>query len=76
MVELPDSGTRWRCTRCGNLTRFDVRRTVSTREYWHANLAGDPEIEEVTVLAEDVESVVCRWCNTSDTVVTVPKASS
>lgn len=74
VVELPDSGTRWRCTRCGNLTRFDVQRTVTSREYWHADLSGEPEIEEITVLAENVESVTCRWCGTGEAVVTVPKA--
>ncbi len=73
MVELPDSATRWRCTRCGNLTRFDVQRTVRTREYWHADLAGEPEIEEVAVLSENVESVTCRWCGSGEQVVTVPK---
>ena len=76
VVELPDSGTRWRCTHCGNLTRFDVRRTVTTQEFWHAGLSGDPAIEEVTVVAERVESVTCRWCNNGAAVVTVPKASA
>jgi hypothetical protein len=76
VVELPDSGTRWRCTHCGNLTRFDVVRTVRSREYWHADLAGDPAVEEITVLSEDVESVICRWCGNGDSVVTVPKAGA
>ena len=26
-VALPDADTRWRCSRCGNLTRFDVVRS-------------------------------------------------
>lgn len=76
MTDLPDSGTRWRCARCGNLTRFDVKRTMTTQEYWHADLAGEPEVEEVTVLAENVLSVTCRWCNNGDAVVTVPKANA
>lgn len=76
MVQLPDSETRWRCTRCGNLTRFDVTRKVRTREYWHADLGGEPEIEDVTVLHEHVESVICRWCGSGEEVVTVPKAGA
>jgi len=76
VVRIPDSGTRWRCTRCGNLTRFDVSRTVSTREYWHADLGGDPEIEDITVLSEEVKSVTCRWCGNGEAIVTVPKAGT
>ena len=26
-VPLPTASTRWRCTLCGNLTRFDVTRS-------------------------------------------------
>ena len=73
MVVIPDSQTRWRCTQCGNLTRFDVQRTITSREYWHSNLAGEPVIEERTVLREQVESVRCRWCGSTDAIVTVPK---
>ena len=41
---LPGPDTRWRCARCGNLTRFDVHRTRSTVEYWHLDLAGEPTV--------------------------------
>ena len=62
----PSSTTRWRCTLCGNLTRFD--RTVTRRvvEFVHVDLAGEPEVEETDVLSESVESVRCRWCGTTD----------
>lgn len=53
-----------------------MQRTVRSREYWHADLAGEPEIEDVTVLSESVESVTCRWCGSGEEVVTVPKASA
>ena len=43
-VVLPDADTRWRCGRCGNLTRFDVVRTSRVREFWHLELAGDATV--------------------------------
>ena len=59
---IPTPQTRWRCNRCGNLTRFDVVRSTRVREFVHLDLSGDPEVEETEVLAEAVESVRCRWC--------------
>jgi hypothetical protein len=64
----PSALTRWRCTQCGNLTRFDVVRTVRTREFVHVDLAGEPAVEDREVLVEHVESVSCRWCRGTDTV--------
>jgi hypothetical protein len=32
-VPAPTAETRWRCALCGNLTRFDVERTVRSREF-------------------------------------------
>jgi hypothetical protein len=58
---LPGPDTRWRCTVCGNLTRFDVVRTTKSREYVHADLAGDQEVEERELLEDTVEHVTCRW---------------
>lgn len=72
-VPLPDEHTRWRCSHCGNLTRFDVVRTVRTREFWHVTLGGQPEVEERQVLEEDVAEVRCRWCSAADTVELVPR---
>ena len=72
-VPLPTSTTRWRCTRCGNLTRFDVTRNARTREFVHVDLAGEPVVEEREVLAEDLESVRCRWCDGVDTVELVAR---
>ena len=62
---LPTDETRWRCTACGNLTRFDVVTTRRTRAFHHYNLGGDLEIEDEDVLEERVEQVTCRWCNAS-----------
>ncbi len=70
---LPTSTTRWRCTRCGNLTRFDVTRTSRVQEFVHVDLSGEQVVEEREVLAEQVESVRCRWCDGVGTVELVPR---
>lgn len=56
------STRRFRCSSCGNLTRFDVTATRRTRSYHHYTVGGDLEIEDQQVLAEEIESVDCRWC--------------
>ena len=57
--------SRYRCTACGNLTRFDVVTTRRTRAFWHYTVAGERSVEEEQVLDAVVESVVCRWCSAS-----------
>jgi hypothetical protein len=64
----PDGSHRWRCSGCGNLTRFDVVRTRRAVEFWHVDLAGRGQVEESTTLAETIESVTCRWCGRSDAI--------
>lgn len=73
--EIPE-GSRWRCSRCGNLTRFDVERTQRVREYVHLDLGGEPTVEEREVLSETVHAVRCRWCEGSDTVELVPRPAA
>ena len=68
----PTTHTRWRCSQCGNLTRFDVVRSSRVREFWHFDLAGEPTVEETEVLVEAVEQVRCRWCS-SGTVEVVAR---
>jgi uncharacterized protein (UPF0210 family) len=75
-TSMPTAQTRWRCTQCGNLTRFDVTRTLRSREYVHVDLAGEPVVEEREVLAEIVEQVSCRWCRGTDTVSLEPRPAS
>jgi hypothetical protein len=75
-LSLPAADTRWRCSRCGNLTRFDVTRSSRVREYVHLEMSGEPRIEEREVLDETVESVRCRWCNADDTVELVARPDS
>jgi DNA-directed RNA polymerase subunit RPC12/RpoP len=66
---LPPVTVRYRCTSCGNLTRFDVTATRRTRSFHHFTVGGELEIEEEEVLAEEVEDVRCRWCGASGDAV-------
>jgi len=65
------SGSRYRCTSCGNLTRFDVTVLQRTKAYYHFSLGGDLSVEDPEVLDEQVEQVVCRWCGPPGQVVAV-----
>jgi hypothetical protein len=60
------SPTRFRCRACGNLTRFDVVESRTTRSYYHFTLGGDLTIEDEEVVEHSRESVACRWCGSSD----------
>jgi hypothetical protein len=53
---------RYRCTQCGNLTRFDVVSSRRTRAFHHYTVGGDLSVEDEEVLDEAVEDVSCRWC--------------
>jgi hypothetical protein len=66
---------RYRCTGCGNLTRFDVVATRRTRAYHHYSLGGDLSVEDVDVLDETVEEVSCRWCGHGNAVEVVEDAA-
>jgi hypothetical protein len=59
---------RYRCNRCGNLTRFDVTATRRTRAFHHYSVGGDLAVEDEELLEEQIESVECRWCGTGDGV--------
>jgi DNA-directed RNA polymerase subunit RPC12/RpoP len=61
--------TRYRCTACGNLTRFDVTTTRRTRAFHHYTVGGQLEVEDAEVLDEKVEEVSCRWCGSGRSVV-------
>ncbi len=62
------SPTRYRCTSCGNLTRFDVVTSRRTSAFHHFTVAGELSIEDEQVLDETVESVTCRWCGPAGSV--------
>jgi hypothetical protein len=60
--------TTYRCSHCGNRTRFDVYETLSRRRFAHFTLGGDLSVDEEEVLATTVDRVVCRWCDRDDAI--------
>lgn len=66
-----EHGNRFRCSACGNLTRFDVETVERVRRYWHAELSGQATVEEEESLERDVVSVTCRWCGSADAIEVV-----
>ena len=62
---------RYRCTACGNLTRFDVTSTVRSRSFHHYSVGGELSVEDTEVLSETVDEVLCRWCGTGGSVEVV-----
>lgn len=67
--------TRYRCTACGNLTRFDVVTTRRTRAFHHFTVGGELRVEDEAVLSEVVEEVSCRWCGTGASVEELPEGA-
>jgi hypothetical protein len=68
---VPAPSTRFRCTGCGNLTRFDVTTSRRVRSFHHYTVGGELTVEDSEVLQEEVEEVLCRWCGTGTQVVEV-----
>ena len=60
--------TRYRCSACGNLTRFDVVTSRRTRAFHHFTVGGELRVEDEVVLDESVDDVACRWCGTGASV--------
>lgn len=69
------SPVRYRCTSCGNLTRFDVTSTRRTRAYHHFTVGGELTVEDPQVLEDHVESVECRWCGSAGRVEVLEPAA-
>lgn len=67
----PLATTRYRCTACGNLTRFDVTTNRRTKAFHHYSVGGELEVEDVELLDEQILEVLCRWCGTGSQVVAV-----
>jgi hypothetical protein len=59
---------RFRCTACGNLTRFDVTSDRRTRAFHHYSVGGALTVEDETVVSDDVVAVSCRWCGHGDAI--------
>ena len=73
-VPLPDAESRFRCARCGNLTRFDVVTTSTVRAYHHYSVGGELEVEDVETIAQSIDSVSCRWCGHGRSIEVVDSA--
>ena len=67
---------RYRCDGCGNLTRFDVTTSQTTKEFHHYTVGGELEVEDVTVLSRHVAEVVCRWCGHGRSVAELAEAEA
>jgi hypothetical protein len=59
---------RYRCTGCGNLTRFDVVSSRRSRAFFHFTVGGELTVEDEEILSDVVEEVSCRWCGTGANV--------
>ncbi len=70
-TSVPGTAIRYRCTSCGNLTRFDVTSTRRAKAFHHYSVGGELTVEDVEVLSDVVESVECRWCGPAGTVVPI-----
>jgi hypothetical protein len=66
--------TRYHCSACGNLTRFDVVTSRRTRAFHHYTVGGELRVEDEVVLAESVDEVTCRWCGTGAAVEPIVEA--
>jgi DNA-directed RNA polymerase subunit M/transcription elongation factor TFIIS len=62
---------RYRCTACGNLTRFDVTTDRRTRAFHHYSVGGALSVEEEQVVSEEVVEVHCRWCGHGRSIETL-----
>ena len=65
--------TTYRCSNCGNKTRFDVYETVRRRRFEHADLSGEVTVDEEVVLDRSITRVVCRWCERDDGIEVVER---
>ena len=75
-VPQPGPDSRWRCTLCGNLTRFDVTRSTRASEYVHVDLSGNQVVEQRTLQVDVVEHVSCRWCHAVDQIEVIARPAA
>jgi hypothetical protein len=68
--------SRYRCSACGNLTRFDVVTSRRTRAFHHYTVGGDLHVEDETVLDERTDEVTCRWCGTGTAVEVIDESAA
>ena len=70
-----NTNNRYRCSACGNLTRFDVIKMQRTSEFHHFTTDGKLTIEDQKILEEHIESVECRWSESGVDVVEIKNPS-
>jgi hypothetical protein len=70
------SPNRYRCTACGNLTRFDVVTDRRAKAFHHFSVGGELTVEDEEVLSESVVEVSCRWCGHGRSVELLDDASA
>jgi ribosomal protein L44E len=63
-----DDVGRYRCSHCGNKTRFDIFERLERRVFAHYDLAGQMNVDEEETISRIVLRVVCRWCDRDDGV--------
>ncbi len=61
--------SRYKCEACGNITRFDVTETRTTKSFYHYAISGQLNIEDVEVVRSEIDSVECRWCGHGKNIV-------
>lgn len=71
-ARLPNVSARYRCSACGNLTRFDVVVYRRTRAFHHYTVGGELQIQDEVLLDEAIEDVSCRWCGDGAAVEAIP----
>jgi transposase len=64
--------SRYRCSACGNVTRFDVVASRRTKAFHHFSLGGELTVEEEELIEETVEQVACRWCGSTAAIEQQP----
>ena len=62
------ASVRYRCTACGNVTRFTVTSRVRTRAFHHYTLGGELQVEDEELLDAAVEDIACRWCDSRTSI--------
>jgi hypothetical protein len=75
MAEEALAAQQFRCSACGNLTRFDVTVSRRVKEFRHFSVGGDLTVESTEVLEEHVDAVECRWCKASGDAIELRHAA-
>jgi hypothetical protein len=76
MAEEALAAQQFRCSGCGNLTRFDVTVSRRVKEFRHFSVGGDLTVESTEVLEEHVDAVECRWCKASGDAIELRSAGA